>query len=192
MGRPLCDSDSEGRSRRVKFSEIPLYGAYLIEPEPVVDARGSFARTWCAEEFRLHGLNSNLAQCSLSFNARRGTLRGMHYQDEPYAEAKSVTCCVGAIYDVLLDLRPVSPTYLRWFATELSAANHRMLYAPEGVAHGFQTLFDNCEVFYQVSQRYSPEHARGVRWDDPRFEIEWPIRNPILSPKDSAFAYFPS
>jgi dTDP-4-dehydrorhamnose 3,5-epimerase len=176
----------------VKFNEIPLQGAYLIEPEPVGDERGFFARTWCVEEFRLHGLNSNMAQCSVSFNARRGTLRGMHYQSEPHSEAKLVRCCAGAIHDVLLDLRPASATYLRWFATELSATNRTMLYVPEGFAHGFQTLLDDCEVFYQISRAYNPEYARGVRWDDPRFGIEWPIRNPILSPKDSSFANFPS
>ena len=176
----------------MKFNEIPLQGAYLIEPEPVVDERGFFARTWCAEEFRLHGLNSNLAQCSVSFNTRRGTLRGLHYQSAPHSEAKLIRCYTGAIYDVLLDLRPASPTYLQWFATELSAGDRRMLYAPEGFAHGFQTLLDDCEVFYQISRAYSPEHARGLRWDDPRFGIEWPIQNPILSPKDSAFAYFRS
>lgn len=176
----------------MKFNEIPLQGAYLIEPEPVADQRGFFARTWCADEFRRHGLNAHLAQCSVSFNVRRGTLRGMHYQNEPYSEAKLVRCCAGAIYDVLLDLRSASLTYLRWYATELSATNHRMLYVPEGFAHGFQTLLDDCEVFYQISRPYSPEHARGVRWDDPLCAIEWPDRNPILSPKDSAFAYLQS
>ena len=172
----------------MKFIDTPLPGAYLIEPEPVIDERGFFARTWCAEEFRLRGLNSNLAQCGLSSNARRGTLRGMHYQREPYSEAKLVRCCTGAIYDVALDLRPASPTYLQWFAEELTATNHRMLYIPEGCAHGFQTLVDASEVFYQISQAYHPESARGVRWDDPQFGIEWPVRNPIISPRDLAFA----
>ena len=176
----------------MKFDEVPLPGAYLIELEPMVDERGFFARTWCEEEFRLHGLNASLAQCSVSFNTRRNTLRGMHYQSEPHAEAKVVRCIAGAIYDVLLDLRPGSPTYLGWYAAELSAANRRMLYIPEGFAHGFQTLVDHCEVFYQISRPYSPEYARGVRWNDPRFGIEWPDRNPILSPKDSAFADFQS
>ena len=171
----------------MKFLETPLPGAYLIEPEIVVDERGFFTRTWCAEEFRLHGLNSNLAQCSLSSNGRRGTLRGMHYQAEPYAEAKLVRCCAGAIYDVALDLRPLSLTYLKWFAAELTAANHRMLYVPEGVAHGFQTLAEASEVFYQISPAYRTEYARGVRWNDQRFGIDWPIRDPILSPRDRAF-----
>ena len=172
----------------LKFTETPLHGAYVVDAETVVDERGFFARTWCAEEFRLRGLNSTLAQCSLSSNARRGTLRGMHYQSEPYSEAKLVRCCAGAIYDVLLDLRPASPTYLKWFAAELTVSNHRMLYLPEGFAHGFQTLADSSEVFYQISQAYRPECARGVRWNDPRFAIEWPLPNPILSPRDRAFA----
>ena len=164
----------------------------MVEPEAVVDERGFFARTWCAEEFRLRGLNSSLAQCSLSSNARRGTLRGMHYQKKPYAEAKLVGCCAGAIYDVLLDLRQESPTYLQWFAAELTTGNHKMLYVPEGFAHGFQTLVDTSEVFYQISQPYRAESARGVRWNDPRFGIEWPLRDPILSPRDRAFADYVS
>ena len=172
----------------MKFIDTPLPGAYLVEPEAVVDERGFFTRTWCVEEFRSRGLNSNLAQCSLSSNARRGTLRGMHYQSEPYPEAKLVRCCAGAIYDVALDLRSSSPTYLKWFAAELTATNHKMLYVPEGFAHGFQTLVDASEVFYQISQAYRGESARGVRWNDPRFGIEWPVQNPILSPRDRAFA----
>lgn len=160
----------------------------MVELEAVADERGFFARTWCAEEFRLRGLNSNLAQCSLSSNAQRGTLRGMHYQSEPHAEAKLVGCCAGAVYDVVLDLRPESPTYLRWFGAELTASNHKMLYVPAGCAHGFQTLVDASEVFYQISQAYRAESARGVRWNDPRFGIEWPLRDPILSPRDRGFA----
>jgi len=160
----------------------------VVELEAVADERGFFARTWCAEEFRLRGLNSNLAQCSLSSNAQRGTLRGMHYQSEPHAEAKLVGCCAGAVYDVVLDLRPESPTYLRWFGAELTASNHKMLYVPAGCAHGFQTLVDASEVFYQISQAYRAESARGVRWNDPRFGIEWPLRDPILSPRDRGFA----
>lgn len=160
----------------------------MIELEAVADERGFFARTWCAEEFRFRGLNSNLAQCSLSSNARRGTLRGMHYQSEPYAEAKLISCRAGAVYDVVLDLRPESPAYLRWFAAELTASNHKMLYVPAGCAHGFQTMVDASEVFYQISQAYRAESARGVRWNDPRFGIEWPLRDPILSPRDRGFA----
>jgi dTDP-4-dehydrorhamnose 3,5-epimerase len=171
----------------MKLSSISLPGAYMIELELIVDERGFFARAWDAQEFSSQGLNPNLAQCSLSFNKRRGTLRGMHYQAEPHAEAKLVRCCSGAIYDVILDLRRPSPTYCKWFAVELSAANHKMIYVPEGFAHGFQTLTDGAEVFYQISESYRPECARGVRWDDPLFGIEWPIRDPILSERDRIY-----
>ena len=174
----------------MRLISVPLHGAHLIEIEPITDHRGFFARTWDAEEFKLLGMNPKLAQCSLSFNRRKGTLRGMHYQGEPYPEAKLVRCCAGAMYDVLLDLRSTSPTYCKWFAVELTAANRKMLYAPEGVAHGFQTLVDATEVFYQVSEIYRPEHARGVRWNDRMFGIEWPIRDPILSERDQAFPDF--
>jgi len=163
-------------------------GAYLIELEPIVDDRGFFARSWCAEEFRVHGLNSRLAQSSLSFNTTRGTLRGMHFQAEPYPEAKLVRCCSGAVYDVILDLRPASSTYSKWFAVELTPTNRKMLYVPEGFAHGFQTLADNSEVFYQISETYRPEYARGIRWDDPLFGIAWPLQHPIMSEKDRTFA----
>jgi dTDP-4-dehydrorhamnose 3,5-epimerase len=172
----------------MKPIRLPLSGAYLIEPDLVLDERGFFARTWCAEQFRLLGLNEKLAQCSISSNTRRGTLRGMHFQAGPHAETKLVRCCSGAIYDVIVDLRPTSPTYCRWSAAELTSANHKMLYVPEGFAHGFQTLVDNTEVFYQISVAFQPEYARGVRWNDPLFGIEWPIPNPILSSRDSAFA----
>lgn len=171
----------------MKLTSVPLPGAYLIELEPVVDERGFFARSWCSEEFRLHGLNANLAQCGVSFNTRRGTLRGMHYQDDPHPEAKLVRCYSGAIYDVILDLRRASPANCKWFAVELTAANRKMLYVPEGVAHGFQTLTDGAEVFYQISESYRPECARGVRWDDPLFGIEWPVRDPIMSQRDRTF-----
>lgn len=176
----------------MNFIETSLPGAYLIELERVPDERGFFARTWCTEEFRLRGLNSNLAQCSLSSNVRRGTLRGMHFQGEPYAEAKLVRCCAGAIYDVLLDLRPASSTYLKWFAAELTADNHRMLYVPEGLAHGFQTLVDSSEVCYQISHAYRAEFSRGVRWNDPCFGIEWPLPDPILSSRDRTFSDYTS
>jgi dTDP-4-dehydrorhamnose 3,5-epimerase len=167
---------------------LPLSGAYLMELEFVADERGFFARTWCAEEFQRLGLNPLLAQCSISCNTRRGTLRGMHYQAEPCAEVKLVRCCSGAIYDVIVDLRPASPTYCRWSAAELTSANHKMLYVPEGFAHGFQTLVDNTEVLYQISASYQPEYGRGVRWNDPIFGIEWPISNPIISARDRGFA----
>ena len=167
---------------------LPLSGAYLIELDLFVDERGFFARTWCTEEFQRLGLNPRLAQCSISSNARRGTLRGMHYQAEPFAEAKLVRCSAGAIHDVIVDLRRTSPTYCKWTAAELTSANHKMLYVPEGFAHGFQTLVDNTEVLYQISATYQADYARGVRWNDATFGIEWPIAQPIISARDCAFA----
>jgi dTDP-4-dehydrorhamnose 3,5-epimerase len=171
----------------MKLINLPLSGAYLIELDLVSDERGFFARTWCAEEFERFGLNPKLVQCSISWNARRGTLRGLHYQTEPYAEAKLIRCCSGAIYDVIVDLRPASPTYGKWIAAELTSENRQMLYVPEGFAHGFQTLLDDAEISYQVSASYQPDYARGVRWNDPAFGIEWPMSDPILSARDRAF-----
>lgn len=168
----------------MKFVETALPGACVIEMEPIRDERGFFARSFCREEFAAHGLNPGLVQCSVSFNEKRGTLRGMHWQAKPHEEAKLVRCTLGAIYDVILDLRPDSPAFRHWIAVELSAENHRALYIPEGCAHGFQTLADNSEVFYQMSGFYHPGCARGVRWDDPAFGIEWPVAEPILSRKD--------
>lgn len=176
----------------MKFIKVPLEGAYIVELEPVVDERGFFARCWCRQEFLTHGLNPHLAQCSVSFNERKGTLRGMHYQDVPNIEAKLIRCCSGVIYDVILDLRPISPTYKKWFAVELSATNRKMVYVPEGFAHGFQTLADKSEVFYQITENYRPESARGVRWNDPQFGIEWPIEDLILSPRDRTFPDYAS
>ena len=156
------------------FTETKLKGAFVLEPERQEDERGFFARTFCQKEFEAHGLNPRLVQCNISFNKKKGTLRGMHYQAAPYEEAKLVRCTMGAIYDVIIDLRPQSPTYKQWIAEELSAENRKMLYIPGGFAHGFQTLEDNTEVFYQMSGYYAPEHATGVRWDDPTFGIKWP------------------
>src|ERR1700730_2088071 len=171
----------------MKFAPLSLSGAYLVELEPIHDKRGFFARTWCADEFKMHGLSTKLAQCGLSYNRRRGTLRGMHYQAEPYTEAKLVRCSAGAIYDVIVDLRPGSATYRQWLAVELTAANQKMVYIPEGFAHGFQTLADESEVFYQISAPYVGECARGVRWDDPAFSIEGPLADPIISDRDRTF-----
>ena len=171
----------------MKFICTPLEGAYVIDLEPVFDERGFFARTWCREEFLAHGLNPNFTQCSISLNTRRGTLRGLHYQDKPYQEVKLVRCNSGAICDVIVDLRPSSPSHAKWFAVELSAANRRMLYAPEGFAHGFQTLADDTEVFYHITESYHPQYARGVRWDDPIFRIDWPNKDPIISARDKSF-----
>lgn len=166
------------------FEETGLAGAWLIEPEPLEDARGMFARTYCEREFAAHGIVFRVVQCSTSYNARKGTLRGMHYQEGNAAEDKLVRCTMGAIYDVIVDLRPGSPTRLRWFAAELSAGNRRMLFAPKGCAHGFKTLADGSEVFYQMSQFYEPAAARGVRWDDPALGIRWPEGEPLLSERD--------
>ena len=171
----------------MKFTETQLKGAYIIEPELIRDERGFFARSWCQKEFIEQGLNPNLVQCNISFNLKKGTLRGMHYQTKPYEEAKLVRCTMGAIHDVIIDLRPESPTFKQWVAVELTAENRKMLYIPEGMAHGFQTLVDNTEVFYQMSEFYHSESSTGLRWDNPVFEIEWPIEVKIISDKDSSY-----
>ena len=168
----------------MQFIPTELEGAFIIEPERIEDARGFFARSWCAAEFESRGLAGHIVQCNISFNRRRGTLRGMHYQKAPYAEAKLVRCTLGAIYDVMVDLRPDSPTYRRWTGVELTAENRRMLYVPQGFAHGFQTLADGSEVFYQMSQAYEPQAAAGFRFDDPAVGIRWPIAAGIISEKD--------
>ena len=172
------------------FRETTLPGVWVIDPEPSADERGFFARTWCAREFEARGLTAELAQCSVSWNRARGTVRGLHYQAAPHAEAKLVRCTRGAIHDVALDLRSNSPTRHRWAAVELNADNRRMLFVPEGVAHGFQTLVDDTEVFYQISEFYSPEHSRGVRWDDPAFGIAWPQDERTMSERDRRYPDF--
>ena len=172
------------------FTETKLKGVFVIEPERLEDERGFFARTWCQREFEAHGLNQRLVQCSISFNKRKGTLRGMHYQVAPYEEARLVRCTMGAIYDVALDLRPASSTFKQWVAVELTSENRRMLYIPEGLAHGFQTLEDNTEVFYQMSEFYHPECAKGVRWDDLAFRIVWPSDVIVISDKDREYSDF--
>ena len=174
----------------MKFSPTALVGAYVIDIEPVADERGFFVRSWCREEFARRGLNPDLAQCSISFNKKRGTLRGMHYQAKPHEETKVVRCTRGAIYDVILDLRPESSTFRKWIAVELSADNRRMLYIPAGLAHGFQSLTDDTEVFYQISTPYHPESARGARWNDPAFGIEWPVAERVISDKDRQYPDF--
>jgi dTDP-4-dehydrorhamnose 3,5-epimerase len=172
------------------FTETKLAGAFVIELERRTDQRGFFARTFCQQEFEAHGLNSQVVQCNVSFNKRKGTLRGMHYQLAPFAEAKLVRCTSGSIYDVIIDLRPASATFKQYFAVELSAENRRMLYIPEDFAHGFQTLQDDTEVFYQMAQQYSAEHARGVRWNDPAFGIEWPDGERIIIERDQNYPDF--
>jgi dTDP-4-dehydrorhamnose 3,5-epimerase len=174
------------------FTETKLAGAFVIELERRSDERGFFARTYCQQEFETHGLNPQVVQCNVSFNKRKGTLRGMHYQAAPFAEAKLVRCTSGSIYDVIIDLRPASTTFKQYFAVELSAENRRMLYIPEDFAHGFQTLQDDTEVFYQMAQRYSVEHARGVRWNDPAFGIEWPEGERIIIERDQNYPDFVS
>ncbi len=172
------------------FTETKLAGAFIIEPERLEDERGFFARTWCQREFEGHGLKARLAQCSISFNRKKGTLRGMHLQVAPHAETKLVRCTMGAIYDVMLDLRRDSITYTQWVAVELTAENRRMLYIPEGVAHGFQTLVDNTEVFYQMSETYEPGCQRGVRWNDRAFSIHWPLPEMVICERDKSYQDF--
>ena len=174
----------------MRFLETDIDGAYVLEPVPLADERGFFARTWCARELQEFGLNCRLAQMSMSYNAKRGTLRGMHWQAAPYEEAKIVSCTNGSVFDVIADIRPDSPTFMRWTGYTLSRDNRLMLYIPEGVAHGFQTLEDETELTYQMSMEYHPEAARGFAWDDPAFAISWPMSGPILSPKDRNYERF--
>lgn len=174
----------------MKFIATELGGAYVIEPERMEDERGFFARTFCKDEFAAQGLRAAFVQCNVSFNARKGTLRGMHFQERPHEEAKLVRCTQGAIFDVIIDIRNSSPTFMRWVAMELTAESHRMLYVPEGFAHGFQTLADDSEVFYQMSELYRPESARGIRWNDQAFAIRWRLDNPIVSARDAAYPDF--
>lgn len=163
----------------MKFEELNIAGAFVLDPERLTDERGFFARTWSREEFAGRGLSADLVQCSVSFNAKKGTLRGMHYQVAPHEEVKLVRCTMGALYDVIVDLRPGSPTWRKWAAVELTAENRRLLYIPKGLAHGFQTVTDNTEVFYHMSEYYHPESSRGVRYSDPALGIQWPIREGI-------------
>ena len=169
------------------FQESPLAGAYTIELDRLEDERGFFARSYSAEEFAARGLPAAMPQSSVSFNARRGTLRGLHYQAEPHAEDKLVRCTAGAIYDVIVDLRPDSPTARRWFGVELSAANHRSLFVPKGLAHGFMTLRDDTEVLYMISVPYAPGFERGLRWNDPAIGISWPTAPSVVSARDAAY-----
>lgn len=171
----------------MQFTHTLLMGAYLIEPAVLEDNRGFFARTWCQKEFKEQGLDPNLVQCSISFNKKRGTLRGMHFQVPPFSETKLVRCTQGAIYDVIVDLRSDSSTYLQWTAVELTASNHQALYIPKGFAHGFQTLKDDTEIFYQMSDFYAPEAARGFRWDDPTFKIQWLEGVSAISERDCTY-----
>lgn len=174
----------------MEFHKTKLPGVFEIRIEAKPDERGFFARTWCRKEFEAQGLGGNLVQCSLSFNKRKGTLRGMHYQIAPHEETKLVRCTQGAIYDVVLDLRPKSPAFKAWVGVELTAAKRNMMYVPQGCAHGFLTLEDQSEVTYQMSEFQNPESARGVRWDDPAFQIQWPAKVEVISERDRAYPDF--
>ena len=171
----------------MRFAETRIRGVWLIELEPIADERGFFARTFCAREMEQHGLSPVVAQCSVSLSRKRGTVRGMHWQARPHAEAKLVRCVRGSLFDVALDVRPGSPTFGEWVSAELAAENRRALYVPECVAHGFQTLEDDTEVLYQISEFYHPESARGARWDDPAFGIRWPIEGAVVSDRDRSW-----
>lgn len=169
------------------YEPTPLAGAFVLSLERLEDERGFFARTFCQREFTARGMNPSVSQCNLSWNRRRGTLRGLHYQAAPHPEAKVVRCIRGAIWDVIVDLRPDAPTHLQWHAIELTAENRLALYVPEDFAHGFQTLADDTEVLYQMSESYFPELARGLRWNDPKLAISWPLPSPIVSDRDKSY-----
>jgi dTDP-4-dehydrorhamnose 3,5-epimerase len=177
-------------SASMKFRETEIPGVFEIELEVKPDERGFFARTWCQNEFADHGLSPKLAQCNMSFNTRKGTLRGLHYQVAPHAETKLVRCTRGAIYDVVLDLRPQSPKFMLSVGVTLTAEKRNMIYVPEGCAHGFLTLEQGTEVFYQISEFQSPESARGVRFDDPAFRIAWPEKIEVISERDRNYPNF--
>jgi dTDP-4-dehydrorhamnose 3,5-epimerase len=170
------------------FTETKLKGAFIVEPKKFEDERGFFAHSWSEREFAEHGLDSRLAECSISFNRKRGTLRGMHYQAAPHGQVKLVRCTMGSIYDVIVDLRAGSPTFRQWVGVELTAANRLMLYIPKDFAHGFQTLRDDTEVFYQMSDEYVPESGQGVRWNDPAFGIAWPqAAGIVINSRDESY-----
>jgi dTDP-4-dehydrorhamnose 3,5-epimerase len=174
------------------FTETILKNAYIIELEKREDHRGFFARTWDKKEFEEHNLNSNLVQCNVSFSKKCGTLRGMHYQKNPFEESKVIRCTKGKIFDVIIDLRSSSSTFKKWFGIELTEENYKMLYVPEGFAHGFQSLEDNSEIVYQVSEFYTPNSELGIHWNDPEFNITWPIEEKIITDKDNSWKLFDS
>jgi dTDP-4-dehydrorhamnose 3,5-epimerase len=187
MGLPLRLAGPSVGTRAVIFEELSLAGVFAVEPEPVLDERGLFARTYDMREFAEHGLEFDVAQASVSFNARRGTLRGMHLQTPPHGEAKLIRCVAGSVHDVVVDLRAGSPTQLQWLEVELSVRRRNALYLPPGLAHGFLTLVDECELDYLISKRYEPAASVGVRWDDPSIGIEWPFAPLLVSERDAAF-----
>ena len=167
------------------FVKTEIDDAFLIEDEPYKDERGIFSRSWCANEFQTRGLQTRICQCNTSFNYKKGTIRGLHFQKAPYQEAKLVRCIRGKIFDVIVDIRPNSPTFLKWVGFELTETNHRSLFIPEGMAHGYQTLEDNTEVFYQVSEFYHPEASVEIRWNDSDINITWPLELQSISEKDA-------
>lgn len=174
----------------MKFFATKLKGAFIIELERLEDERGFFARTWCEREFAAHELDPRCVQCSISFNKKKSTLRGLHYQAAPGEEAKLVRCTMGAIYDVIVDLRPDSKTFGQWFSVELTAENRKMIFIPRSFAHGFLTLTDDTEVFYQMAAFYAPEYASGIRWNDPAFGISWPAEARVISDRDRNYSNF--
>jgi|SRR3989339_396599 len=188
MGRPVRDRHTRIEGSLMKFTETPLKGAYLIDADPVLDERGLFARTYCEKEFNALGLHTRFPQMNTSYNGKKGTLRGMHYQAAPYEEVKVVRCTAGEIYDVIIDIRKESATCLKWFGVVLSAENRRAIYIPKGFAHGFLTLKDSTELLYMMGENYHPEAARGIRWNDPAIGIRLPDGVRFISEKDSSYA----
>jgi dTDP-4-dehydrorhamnose 3,5-epimerase len=190
MGWTVHCAHTGSEGLRMIFTETKLSGAYVVDIERMEDERGFFARSWCRNEFVAHGLNPQLVQCNISFNAAKGTLRGMHYQEKPCEEEKLIRCTMGAIYDVIIDLRPDSPGFKKYYSIVLTPDNRKMLYVPKGFAHGFLTLEDNTEVFYQMTEYYAPGHARGVRWNDPQFGIKWPSDVRVIADRDRNYPDF--
>ena len=172
------------------FHETKLKGAFVIDITPITDERGFFARSFCRREFEENGLDADFVQCNISHNKKKGILRGMHYQVAPFEETKLVRCSSGAIYDVIVDIRPDSPTFMKWFGVELKSSAFKMLYIPKGFAHGFEVLEDDTEVFYQMSEYYHPDASRGFRWNDPSFDIDWVLKSPSLSINDESYPDF--
>jgi len=186
MGWKICCVNSKGESI-LRFNELSLKGVFLIELDKMEDERGFFARTWDKKKFESNGLNPNVVQCNISFSKKKGTIRGMHYQKFPHQEAKLVRCTKGKVFEVLIDIREKSESFLRWIFVELSEDKYEMLYAPEGFALGFQTLKDNTELIYQMSEYFHPESASGIRWNDPKIGIKWPLECTVISEKDKLF-----
>ena len=190
MGWKIRHPHSKGENHFMIFIETELSGAHIIEPENLEDERGFFARVFDKKEFEDRGLNTEYVQTSISFNKQKGTFRGMHYQIEPFEEEKLVRCTKGKIFDVILDLRPQSKTFKKWTSVELSEDNHKIIYIPKGFAHGFQTLENNSEIFYEISQYYNSDYSKGIKWDDPSFDIKIPLDISIISKKDLAYPKF--